>query len=83
MTVKNAAADVLAAANFMADARDASTRRHPRSDPMTLHELQQSAADTIDKVIRARTKLQQLRNRAAALEDALARFKARRRERCA
>jgi hypothetical protein len=82
MTVKNAADDVLAAANFMADARDASTRRHPRSDPMMLHELQQSA-DTIDKVIRARSKLQQLRNRAAALEDALARFKARRRERCA
>jgi BMFP domain-containing protein YqiC len=36
----------------------------------------------IDKVIRARSKLQQLRNRAAALEDALSRFKARRASQC-
>jgi BMFP domain-containing protein YqiC len=44
---------------------------------MTLLQLQQRA-DMIDKIIRARAKLQQLRNRAAALEDALDRFKLRR-----
>jgi hypothetical protein len=82
MTVKNAAADVLAAVNLMTHARDACTRLNPLSAPMTLHQLQQRA-DMIDKVIRARSKLQQLRNRAAALEDALARFKARRAAQCA
>jgi hypothetical protein len=82
MTVKNAAADVLAAVKVMTHARDACARLNPISDPMTLHQLQQRA-DMIDKVIRARSKLQQLRNRAAALEDALSRFKARRAAQCA
>lgn len=82
MTVKNAAADVLAAVSVMTHARNACTRLNPLTDPMTLHQLQQRA-DMIDKVIRARAKLQQLRNRAAALEDALARFKERRQARCA
>jgi hypothetical protein len=81
MTVKNAAADVLAAVKVMSHARDACARLNPISDPMTLHQLQQRA-DMIDKVIRARSKLQQLRNRAAALEDALSRFKARRASQC-
>ena len=81
MSVKNAAADVLAAVAVMTHARDAYARLNPLSHPMTLHQLQQRA-DMIDKVIRARAKLQQLRNRAAALEDALARFKERR-VRCA
>jgi hypothetical protein len=82
MTVKNAAADVLAAVKVMSHARDACARLNPISDPMTLHQLQQRA-DMIDKVIRARSKLQQLRNRAAALEDALSRVKARRAAQCA
>ena len=82
MTVKNAAADVLAAVNVMTHAREACARLNPLSDPMTLKQLQQRA-DMIDKVIRARSKLQQLRNRAAALESALQRFKARREARCA
>jgi hypothetical protein len=82
MTVKNAAADVLAAVSVMSHAGRASARLNPLSRPMTLHELQQRA-DMIDKVIRARAKLEQLRNRAAALEDALSRFKARRLARCA
>ena len=77
MTVRNAAADVLAAVSVMQHASVISQRLNPLSDPMTLLELQQRA-DMIDKVIRARSKLQQLRNRAAMLEDALARFKARR-----
>lgn len=77
MTVKNAAANVLAAVNVMHHAKTACARLNPLSEPLTLLELQQRA-DMIDKVIRARSKLQQLRNRAAMLEDALARFKARR-----
>jgi hypothetical protein len=77
MSVKNAAANVLAAVNVMAHAKNACARLDPLSAPLTLLELQQRA-DMIDKVIRARSKLQQLRHRAAMLEDALARFKARR-----
>ncbi len=82
MTVKNAAADVLAAVSVMTHARRACARLNPLSHPMTLLEPQQRA-DMIDKVIRARSKLQQLRNRAAALEDALTRFKAQRQAKCA
>jgi hypothetical protein len=82
MTVKNAAADVLAAVSVMTHAQSACARLNPLSAPMTLLQLQQRA-DMIDKVIRARSKLQQLRNRAAALEDALTRFKARREAKCA
>jgi hypothetical protein len=77
MTVKNAAANVLAAVNVMHHAKSACARLDPLSHPLTLLELRQRA-EMIDKVIRARSKLQQLRNRAAMLEDALARFKARR-----
>ena len=82
MTVKNAAANVLAAVNVMQHAKSACARLNPLSEPLTLLELQQRA-DMIDKVIRARSKLQQLRQRAAMLEDALARFKARRQAKCA
>ena len=82
MSVKNAAANVLAAVNVMHHAKSACAKLNPLSEPLTLLELQQRA-DMIDKVIRARAKLQQLRNRAAALEGALARFKARREARCA
>ncbi|MEP7043910.1 MAG: hypothetical protein ABI843_12670 [Dokdonella sp.] len=77
MTVKNAAADVLAAVSVLERARAASLHLNPLSEPMTAAELQQRA-DMIDKVIRARSKLQQLRNRAEALEGALVRFKQRR-----
>jgi hypothetical protein len=79
MPVKNAATDVLAAVGVMTRARYACAPFDPPSDAMTPHQLQQRA-DRIDKVIRARVKLQQLRNRAAAIEEALARFKARRME---
>lgn len=82
MTVTHAAADVLAAVNVMSHASRASARLNPLNRPMSMLELQQRA-DMIDKVIRARAKLEQLRNRAAALEEALTRFKARRAARCA
>jgi hypothetical protein len=77
MTVKNAAAIAPAASNLAIRARRAGARLNPRGDAMTLAQLQQRA-DAIDKVIRARAKLQQLRNRVAAIEGALERFKARR-----
>ena len=77
MTVKNAAADVLAAVSVMTHAQEACARLNPLSVPMTLRQLEQRA-EMIDRVIRARSKLQQLRNRAEALEDALTRFKIRR-----
>ncbi len=82
MSVKNAAADVLAAVGVMTHAQNACARLNPLGVPMTLDQIRQRA-DMIDKVIRARSKLQQLRNRAAALESALTRFKARREAKCA
>ena len=82
MTVKNAAANVLAAVNVMHHAKSACAKLNPLSAPLTLLELQQRA-DMIDKVIRARAKLQLLRNRAAALEEALVRFRTQRERRCA
>ena len=77
MTVKNAAADVLAAVSVMSHAQRVCAQLNPLGVPMTLRQLEQRA-EVIDKVIRARSKLQQLRNRAEALEGALTRFKARR-----
>lgn len=77
MNANNAATNVMAAVNILNYARDACRHLHPLSAPMTGAELQQRA-EMIAKVIRARSKLQQLRNRAVALEDALSRFKQRR-----
>jgi hypothetical protein len=77
MSVKNAATNVMAAVTVLERARDASTRLRPLTDPMSDKELVQRA-EMIAKVIRARTKLQQLRNRAESLQGALDRFKARR-----
>ena len=68
---------VLAAVSVLERARDACVNLKPMSCPMTDLELQQRAA-VIEKVINARCKLQQLRNRAEALQGALNRFKARR-----
>ncbi|MEO7430557.1 MAG: hypothetical protein ABIR62_00635 [Dokdonella sp.] len=77
MPVQNAAATVMAAVSVLQEARSACADLHPLSFPMTDRELQQRA-EMIDKIIRARRKLQLLRDRAEALEDALGRFKARR-----
>jgi BMFP domain-containing protein YqiC len=48
----------------------------PLTEPMTPEELQQRA-DMVERLIRARRKLELLRNRKEALEDALNRFKTR------
>lgn len=77
MTIKNAATDVLAAVNVLEHARDASHKLSSLGATMTDDELRQRA-EMIARVIRARSKLQQLRNRAEALEGALSRFKQRR-----
>jgi hypothetical protein len=68
---------VLAAVSVLERARDVCSNLKPMSCPMTDLELHQRAA-VIEKVISARCKLQQLRNRAEALECALERFKTRR-----
>jgi hypothetical protein len=75
MSVRNATDDVMVAVNVMNRARESCRHLHPLSAPMTPRELHQRA-EMIAKVIRARSKLQHLRNRAEALECALDRFKA-------
>jgi hypothetical protein len=69
--------NALTSANVMQRARDACADLKPLTDPMTEEELQQRA-EMIDKVIRARRKLQLLRDRTQALKDALGRFKTQR-----
>jgi hypothetical protein len=77
MPIRKTADDVLAAVNVMQRARDACADLKPLTQPMTEDELEERAR-MIDKVIRARRKLQLLRDRAEALEHALGRFKSRR-----
>jgi hypothetical protein len=62
--------------NLLQHARSACDQLNPLGTPMTLAELQQRA-QIVDSVIRARQKLQLLRNRAIELENAVERFKAR------
>lgn len=79
MSVKNAASNVMAAIAVMEHARGACANLAPLGLPMTPQQLEHRAR-VVAAVINASTKLQRLRNRAVALEDALARFKARRQE---
>lgn len=77
MPIQNAAASAIAAATIVKNARAARTHSHSPGFPMTDLELHKKT-EMIEKVIRARRKLQLLRDRAQALESALGRFKARR-----
>lgn len=70
MRTKKAGNDVLAMKTIMQ--RDLK----PLTEPMTAEELQERAG-MVDRVIRARRKLELLRNRKEALEEALSRFKTR------
>ena len=79
MLIKNAANDVMAAVAVMEHARRACANLSPLGLPMT-HEQLEHRARVIAAVVNASSKLQQLRDRAASLEHALARFKARRAE---
>jgi hypothetical protein len=76
MKMRTATLDAAAAVNLLKHARSVCDQLNPLGTPMTMAELQQRA-QIVDSVIRARAKLQLLRNRAVALEDAVTRFKAR------
>ncbi len=76
MKMRTATLDAAAAVNLLKHARSVCDQLNPLGTPMTMAELQQRA-QIVDSVIRARAKLQLLRNRAVALEDAVERFKAR------
>jgi hypothetical protein len=76
MKMRTATLDAAAAVNLLKHARSVCDQLNPLGTPMTMAELQQRA-QIVDSVIRARTKLQLLRNRAIELENAVQRFKAR------
>jgi hypothetical protein len=76
MKMRTATLDAAAAVNLLKHARSVCDQLNPLGTPMTMAELQQRA-QIVDSVIRARAKLQLLRNRAIALESAVERFKAR------
>jgi hypothetical protein len=79
MEVKNAAQDVMAAVAVMQHARTACANLSPLGLPMTDAQIEHRAR-VIAAVIDASRKLRQLRDRAASLEKALARFRARKAE---
>ncbi len=76
MKMRTATLYAAAAVNLLQHARSFCDQLNPLGTPMTLAELQQRA-QIVDSVIRARQKLQLLRNRAVELENAVERFKAR------
>jgi hypothetical protein len=77
MSIQKAPASVMAAVIVPCSARAARPHLHDPGFPMTDREVHRRA-EMIEKVIRARRKLQSLRERTQALESALGRFKARR-----
>ena len=79
MLAKNAAKDVMAAVAVMEHARNACANLSPMGLPISWAQIEHRAP-VIAAVINASRKLQQLRDRAVSLEDALARFKARKAE---
>lgn len=79
MDVRNAAQDVMAAVAAVEHARNACANLSPLGVPMTDGQIDHRAR-VIAAVIDASRKLRQLRDRAASLETALARFRARRAE---
>jgi hypothetical protein len=76
MKMRTATLDAAAAINLLRHARQACDQLNPLGTPMTMAELQQRA-EIIDSVIRARTKLALLRDRAVKLQEAVEQFKAR------
>ena len=74
MTLKNAAADFMAAISLMNRAQDACRNLRPLSCALTLAELH-GRAEIVARVIRARAQLQLLCDRSRALETAVMRFK--------
>lgn len=76
MKMRSATLDAAAAVDLLNHARSVCDRLNPLGTEMTMDELKQRA-EIIDSVIRARTKLQLLRDRALAMQAAVDRFKAR------
>ena len=76
MKMRTATLDAAAAVNLLKHARSVCDQLNPLGTPMTMAELQQRA-EIIDSVIRARTKLALLRDRAVKLQEAVEQFKAR------
>ena len=77
MKMRSATQDAAAAIDLLNHARAVCDRLNPLGTELTVEELRQRA-EIVDSVIRARNKLQLLRDRAVALEAALERFKQRR-----
>ncbi|MEO5558754.1 MAG: hypothetical protein ABIO49_03275 [Dokdonella sp.] len=77
MTHQNAAASVMAAVRVSQNVHAVRSQQRVLNFPLSDREVHLHA-QMIEKVIRARRKLQLLRDRAQALEGALGRFKARR-----
>lgn len=77
MKMRSATMDAAAAIDLLNHARTVCDRLNPLGTELTIEELRQRA-EIVDSVIRARNKLQMLRDRAMALEEALTRFKQRR-----
>ena len=77
MSTKKNLHDVVLAIDSLRSAQRACAHLKPLAMEMTEEEIRQRAM-IVEKVIRARSKLQQLRNRAEALQGALDRFKAKR-----
>jgi hypothetical protein len=76
MKMRSATLDAAAAIDLLNHARSVCGQLNPLGTEMTIEELRQRA-EIVDSVIRARSKLQLLRDRALALEGALDRFKQR------
>jgi hypothetical protein len=79
MLAQTASKDVMAAVAVMEHARNSCANLTPMGLPMSKAQIEHRAR-VIAAVINASRKLQQLRDRAVSLEDALARFKARKAE---
>ncbi|MEO7325656.1 MAG: hypothetical protein ABIW82_12575 [Dokdonella sp.] len=77
MKMRSATVDAATAINLLNHARSVCDYLNPLGGELTIEELCQRA-EIVDSVIRARNKLQLMRDRAIALEQALERFKQRR-----
>jgi hypothetical protein len=74
MKMRSATLDPAAAIDLLNHARAVCDQLNPLGSEMSVDELRQRA-EIVDSVIRARNKLQLMRDRAIAVEDALERFK--------
>jgi len=76
MKKRSASLDAAVAVELLSHARAVCDRLNPLGSQLTMEELQQRA-EIVDSAIRARSKLQLLRDRALAMQAAVDRLKAR------